>query len=109
MIYATDTECIVQRFKGINHMLIECNYVDALVNKEAVNYSHRLQGHMSIDTACEFVKQNKSNELLNIIMCHLSNETSDENVFIQKMNSASNSNNYIAIKNTVINLDLLPF
>ena len=40
---------------------------------------------MSIDTACEFVKANASDQLQNVIMCHLSSENADKDSFIEKM------------------------
>lgn len=40
---------------------------------------------MSIDTACDFVKANASDQLQNVIMCHLSNENADAGKFIEKM------------------------
>lgn len=39
----------------------------------------------SIDTACEFVKANVSDQLHNVIMCHLSKENADAGKFIEKM------------------------
>ena len=50
--------------------------------------SHVLRGHMSIDTACEFVKANASPDLQNVVMCHLSKENADANKFIEKMKAA---------------------
>ena len=48
--------------------------------------SHVLRGHMSIDTACKFVKTNYSpDDVLNVIMCHLSEENADKDNFIEQM------------------------
>ena len=47
--------------------------------------NHVVRGHMSIDTACDFVKANASDQLQNVIMCHLSNENADAGKFIEKM------------------------
>ena len=43
---------------------------------------------MSIDTACDFVKVNASDQLQNVIMCHLSKENADSDSFIEKMKKA---------------------
>ena len=42
-------------------------------------------GHLSIDTACDFVKANYSDRLQNVIMCHLSSENADRDSFVEKM------------------------
>lgn len=47
--------------------------------------NHVFRGHLSIDTACDFVKANYSDSLQNVIMCHLSAENADRDSFIEKM------------------------
>lgn len=86
MIYATDTELIKWRFKGINHILLGVNYDKDLVDKDNdPKTRHVFRGHLSIDTACDFVKASYSDSLQNVIMCHLSSENSDRDSFIEKM------------------------
>lgn len=90
MIYATDTELIKWKFKGINHILLGTNYDKDLVNVDNQSKAnHVFRGHLSIDTACEFVKANISNDLQNVIMCHLSSENADKDLFIEKMEKAA--------------------
>lgn len=86
MIYATDTELIKWKFKGINHILLGVNYDKDLVDMDNHSKaSHVYSGHMSIDTACDFVNANDSDSLQNVIMCHLSSENADKDSFIEKM------------------------
>ena len=86
MIYATDTELIKWKFKGINHILLGVNYdKDLIDNEESAKVNHVYRGHMSIDTACDFVKANNSKDLQNVIMCHLSKNNADKDLFIEKM------------------------
>ncbi len=85
MIYATDTELIKWRFKNVNHILLGVNYDPELLSGDDAKKNHVVRGHMSIDTACEFVKANYSDSLQNIIMCHLSKENADSDSFIEKM------------------------
>lgn len=88
MIYATDTELIKWRFKNVNHILLGVNYDPELLSCDDAKKSHVFRGHMSIDTACEFVKANASAQLQNVIMCHLSSENADAGKFIEKMKKA---------------------
>lgn len=88
MIYATDTELIKWRFKNVNHILLGVNYDPELLFGDDAKKNHVVRGHMSIDTACEFVKANVSDQLQNVIMCHLSKENADAGKFIEKMKKA---------------------
>lgn len=94
MLYITDTELIKWRFKGINHILLGVNYDKDLIDMDnAGKTNHVFRGHLSIDTACDFVKANDSDSLQNVIMCHLSSENSDKDSFIEKMKNAVNGVN----------------
>ena len=99
MLYVTDTNLIKWKFKGINHILLGTNYDKDLVNVDNQSKAnHVFRGHLSIDTACEFVKSNNSNDLKNVIMCHLSSENSDSDSFIEKMKKvAKNANVDVAV------------
>lgn len=86
MLYITDCELIKWKFRDINHILLGVNYDKDLVDKDNdPKTRHVFRGHLSIDTACDFVKANYSDILQNVIMCHLSSENSDRDSFIEKM------------------------
>jgi len=86
MLYITDCNLIKWRFKDINHILLGVNYDKDLVDKDNdPKTRHVFRGHLSIDTACDFVKANYSDSLQNVIMCHLSSENADSDSFIEKM------------------------
>lgn len=86
MLYITDCELIKWKFKDINHILLGVNYDKDLIDRDNTGKTnHVFRGHLSIDTACDFVKANYSDSLQNVIMCHLSSENSDRDSFIDKM------------------------
>lgn len=85
MLYITDCELIKWKFKDINHILLGVNYDKDLVDTDNPKANHVFRGHLSIDTACDFVKANDSDSLQNVIMCHLSSENADIDSFIEKM------------------------
>lgn len=93
MLYITDCELIKWKFKDINHILLGVNYDKDLVDTDNPKANHVFKGHLSIDTACDFVKANDSDSLQNVIMCHLSSENADKNSFIAKMKNAVNGAN----------------
>lgn len=93
MLYITDCEVIKWKFKSINHILLGVNYDKDLVDTDNPKANHVFRGHLSIDTACDFVKDNDSDSLQNAIMCHLSSENADKDSFIAKMKNAVNGAN----------------
>jgi len=112
LLFITDTEYVPQNFKGlnVNHILVEANYDKELMCREAVKSNHVLTGHMSIDTACEFIRKNDSVSLMNVVLLHLSDGSSDENEFLRKAKeSVKSANVYIADKGVEVDLDLIPF
>lgn len=114
MLYITDTNLIKWRFKSINHILLGVNYDNDLIdNEDSAKVNHVYRGHMSIDTACDFVKANNSKDLQNVIMCHLSKNNADKDLFIEKMQKvAAQANVYVARKGLEVELrraDECPF
>lgn len=94
MLYITDCQVVKWRFKDINHILLGVNYDKDLIDRDnAGKANHVFRGHLSIDTACDFVKANYSDGLQNVIMCHLSSENADKDSFIVKMKNAVNGAN----------------
>ena len=88
MLYITDTNLIKWRFTNINHILLGVNYDKDLIDNEySAKVNHVYRGHMSIETACDFAKANNSKDLQNVIMCHLSKNNADKDLFIDKMKS----------------------
>lgn len=85
MLYITDCEVVKWKFRDINHILLGVNYDKDLVDTDNPKVNHVFRGHLSIDTACDFVKANDSDSLQNVIMCHLSSENADKDSFIEKM------------------------
>ena len=75
MLYITDTELVKWKFKGINHILISCNYQKKYIEDENLaKRNHVFKGHMELETVKEFIKANNSNALQNVILCHLSQD-----------------------------------
>lgn len=91
MLYITDCEVVKWKFKDINHILLGVNYDKDLIDRDNQSKAnHVFRGHLSIDTACDFIKANYSDSLQNVIMCHLSSENADKDSFIEKMKNAVN-------------------
>lgn len=109
LVYASDTEYVRWRFKGVNHILCEANHSIDLADRNSAKYEHQIRGHMSIDTACEFLKANNNPLLMNVVLCHLSGDSSDKDLFLEKANEVVNCNIFVAEKGLEIPLNLYPF
>ena len=111
LIYASDTEYIKYRFKNLNHILVEANYSNDLVERDAVNREHILRGHMSLKTALDFISTNDNPALRNVVLLHLSDKNADSAEFLQKTRETTKygSDCYIAEKGLVVELNLVPF
>lgn len=79
LLYVTDTEFVKWRFHEVNHILISCNYQKKYITEDSndAKKSHVYRGHMELETVKEFVIANKSDDLQNVILCHLSRDNSD--------------------------------
>ena len=61
MLYITDCELIKWKFRDIKHILLGVNYDKDLIDRDNTGKAnHVFRGHLSIDTACDFVKANYS-------------------------------------------------
>lgn len=109
LIYFTDTNLCKWKFKGINHFLIGVNYSEELVDMDRPEVRHRLQGHMSIETAMEFIRQNVSDDLRNVVMCHLSDAYGNGQVFVEKMQRVTDVNVVCAKKGLEMDVSKYPF
>ena len=79
LLYMTDMEYSPLSFRNqrINHLVIEANYCEDLVDNADANYRHRLQGHCSLDTCKGIVEANKTPDLRTVTLIHLSDSAAD--------------------------------
>lgn len=81
ILFATDTYYLKYSFKGINHMLIECNYSEDIL-EELEPYQARLfKSHMSLETLKEFLKASDLSKLETLTLIHISENNGDPDRF----------------------------
>jgi ribonuclease BN (tRNA processing enzyme) len=101
ILFATDTNSIPYRFKNLNHILVESNYSDELIidNMCEDKYSRSAsENHMEINDTIDFVKNNYSSSLMNIVLLHLSSGNADEKLFTEKVKYELGMNNVFVAK-----------
>lgn len=92
LAFATDTVNLRYRFPGLNILAIEANYDKAILErceKMPEKVRHRItNSHMEIDTLCEYLRELDLSKCREIHLLHLSDATSHEGHFINKVKRA---------------------
>jgi phosphoribosyl 1,2-cyclic phosphodiesterase len=88
VLFATDTYYIRYKFKGLTHVLVECNYSMEILNsnisqgKTPVVMKKRLmRSHFSLENVKEFLKANDLSKVQEIWLLHLSDSNSNQDEF----------------------------
>lgn len=112
-LYATDYEYIPYTFKNqrINYILLECNHMDDSLERDSAKYEHVLKGHSSVSTVRDIILANKTPDLRNVILCHLSSENADPDRMKSEIQQVVGKwvRVEIAEKNSVVSLSKYPF
>ncbi len=92
MLYLTDLEYCSYIFanQNITDMLIECNYQEKFLIRDAENFGHKVRGHMGLSTCKDFIEKNTTDRLKNIILCHMSFVTADPNECVNEIKKVVN-------------------
>lgn len=112
LLFATDTMMLEYRFSGLNHIMIEANYSDEIVEQNIDNGVVRsvmkdrlMTTHLSLENAIGMLKANDLTNVNEIILIHLSNNNSDVGEFRRRVMSATGKPVYIAEKGLVVDVN----
>lgn len=116
ILFATDTYYLKYKFKGLNNILIECNYrkdiLDDNMAKGRISIVQRnrvLQSHLSYQNCLETLLANDLSKVNNIVLIHLSDGNSNADEFQQGIKDATCSNVHIATSGMEIEFNNTPF
>ena len=113
LLYATDFEYLPYTFKSlkINYFLLECNHQVDLVDRSETKYEHSLRGHSELETVKEIIRVNKTPDMRNVILCHLSDDWSDPETMKKEVQSVAGKwvSVSVAKKDMTIPLNRYPF
>lgn len=105
LLFVTDTMMLEYKVAGLNHIMIEANYSDEIVDKNIdkgyIPSSMRdrlMTTHFSIDNAIGMLKANDLSHVNNIVLLHLSSIDSNEDEFHKKVTQATGKTVYVAKK-----------
>lgn len=108
ILYMTDFEYCPYRFTDmqISTMLIECNYDKRIIDMERPNYKHSVLGHCELQTCIEFIKENKTKYLNNVLLIHSSKDNLDKEVAEKEIIDAFGKKIRIAIAGVGFKLEV---
>jgi phosphoribosyl 1,2-cyclic phosphodiesterase len=116
LMFCTDTYYVPFKFKGMNHILVECNYAmdiadDNIEHGAPIIVRNRvLESHMELSTVKTFLHANDLRYLQNIVLLHLSSGNSDAKRFKLEIEAeAPGKNVFIADSGMTIPVNLYPF
>lgn len=111
LVFITDTMMCEYTFPGMNHILVECNYSDEILEENIqsgkVHPSMRerlLQTHMELSTTKSLLLANDNDKLKSIVLIHLSSQNSDPQFFKQEIQKAIGKPVHIAQPNLQVEL-----
>ncbi|MCI8806321.1 MAG: MBL fold metallo-hydrolase [Clostridiales bacterium] len=88
ILFATDTYYILNKFKDLNNILIECNYSGKILEKNIQNGSvpihlkeRIIRSHMEFETCEKCLRENDLRQTNNVVLIHLSDNNSDAKMF----------------------------
>jgi phosphoribosyl 1,2-cyclic phosphodiesterase len=110
-LFATDTRYLPCTFRGLNNIIIECNYrrdiLDENTRDGRIPQAQRnrvLQSHKSYDTCLKTLLANDLSAVNNIVLIHLSDDNSDEHYFVSEIQKLTGKPVYAACSG--LNVDM---
>jgi len=116
VLFMTDTFMSEHTIPGLNHIILEANYSDDILEQNIRNGSvhpsmrpRLMQTHMEISTTINILKANDLTKVINIVLCHLSNGNSDEGRFIREVREATGKQVFAAKKGLEVDFGINPY
>ena len=116
LVFATDTYYVRYKFPDVNHILVECNYKQSILDESFyTGHIHKqlrdrtMKSHFELENVKAFLKNNNSHHLKSVVLLHLSDRNSDACLFQNECQSVTHKPTYIAEPGLRVNLDLVPF
>ncbi|MDR7856028.1 MBL fold metallo-hydrolase [Tissierella sp.] len=116
LLFITDSYYSKYKFKDLNYILIECNYIKETLDSNIENgyipesmKPRLLQSHFSLENVKEFLKANDLMDCREIILLHLSDRNSDSKQMIKGIEEVTGITPKIADKGLILDLQLFPY
>lgn len=99
LVYLTDSAYCKYRFKNVQYILLGANYDDGNTKyqEDLFKYKRLLGSHMSLSTAKEFIRINKTKSLKEVHLLHLSDSNSNEKKFKKEIQKVAGVPVYVGV------------
>lgn len=111
LLFATDTYYVKYRFRGLNYILVECNYAKDILEENMKNdlvpltLSKRLlSSHFELSNVKEFIKANDNPNLREVVLLHMSDTNGDAKRFKEEVGAITLANVNVAVKGLKLDL-----
>lgn len=111
ILFATDTMSVKHRFRGLRHILIECNYERKMLNDAVISgttpaaIAPRIrENHMSLERCVKTLKNNCLDEVSDITLIHISSSNGDADAFKHAVEAATGIPTYSAYNGAIYEL-----
>lgn len=116
LLFITDTITLDVCVPGLNHIMIEANYADDIVEENIASGAmpeamrpRLLNSHMEIEQTKAILAENDLSQVENIILIHLSDGNSNEERFIREVQQLTGKPVYAADAGMTIDLSIQPY
>lgn len=116
LLFITDTVTFDYCINGLNHIMIEANYADDIVDARIASgvmpssmRPRLLNSHMEISQTKDILKRYDLSRVDNIVLIHLSDGNSDEARFVREVRELTGKPVYAADKGMTIDLSKEPY
>lgn len=116
LLFITDTMMLEYRLPKLNHIMLEANYDDAILQYNIDNAivpagmrERLLHSHMELQTAKEILRVNDISGVNEVVLLHLSGNNSDAKQFQSEVEQVSGKPVYIAKRGLEIGLSKEPY
>ena len=111
--YVTDTGFIKYVFPNLNVLLVECNYIDDIIDEHKGDIGERFmrlkETHMSLHRLQSYLSKVDKSQLRHIVLLHMSDNNSDAERMQTEIHALTGAEVHIADAGLQINLDECPF
>lgn len=111
VLFVTDSCSCDYRFKGLRHILIECNYshkhlLEAIRDGRTLQSQRErlLRSHMELGTLKDILATTDLSEVEHIVLLHLSDNNANEQFFVEEIEKTTGKVVYAANKGLTINV-----
>ena len=97
ILFATDTYYLKYKFKDIDHILVECNYSESILEELPTWRARVLKSHMSLETLKEALKTWDLSKTKDITLIHISEGNGEPDRFRKEIEELTGIKTYIAV------------